>query len=139
MSGKEILNEVKKENEMQFVVARKPRVILTNIYVEYLPIEIQELLENFVDIVVDELPHSLPPIMSISHHIDLIPGASLPNKEAYRLTPRENEEVKKQVQELLDKGLVRESLRPCAVLTVLSPKKDGGWRMCTSIIEPSTR
>jgi hypothetical protein len=30
----------------------------------------------------------------------------------------------------LDKGLVREILIPCVVLTVLSPKKDGGWRMC---------
>ena len=35
------------------------------------------------------------------------------------------------MQDLLDKGLVRESLSPCVVLTVLSPKKDGGWRMCT--------
>jgi hypothetical protein len=131
MSGKELLNEVKKEKEMQFVVVRKPRVILTNTYVEYFPVEIQELLENFVDIVVDELPHSFPPIRSISHHIDLIPGASLPNKETYRLTLRENEGVKKQVQELFDKGLVRESLSPCTVPTVLSPKKDGEWRMCT--------
>jgi hypothetical protein len=131
MSGKELLDEVKKEEDMQFVVVRKPRVILTSTKIDDLPEEIQELLENFADIVVDDLPCSLPPIRSISHHIDLIPGASLPNKAAYRLTPQENEEVKKQVQDLMDKGLVRESLSPCVVPTVLSPKKDGGWRMCT--------
>jgi hypothetical protein len=89
------------------------------------------LLENFDDIVVYELPHSLPPIRSIIHHIDLIPGASFPNKAAYRLRPRENEEVKNKFQELLDKGLVRESLIPCVVPTMLSLKKDGGWIMCT--------
>jgi hypothetical protein len=83
-------------------------------------------MEEFVDIIVDELPHLLPPIRSVSHHIDLIPGASFPNKVAYRLTPQENEEVKRQVQELLDKGLVRESLSPCVVPTVLSLKKDRG-------------
>jgi hypothetical protein len=96
-----------------------------------LPKEIQELLEEFVDIVVDELRCSLPPIRSISHHIDLIPGASLLNKETYRLTPQENEEVKRQVQDLMDKGLIWESLSPCVVPTVLNPRKDGGWRMCT--------
>jgi hypothetical protein len=114
-------------------VVRKPRVILTRTTLDDLPDEIQELLDNFVDIVVDELPNSLPPIRSINHHIDLIPGVSLPNKVAYRLTPQENEEVKNQVQELLDKGLVRESLSPCIVPNVLSPKKDGGWRMCTDL------
>jgi hypothetical protein len=92
-----------------------------------LPEEVQELLENFIDIVVNELPNSLPPIKSISHHIDLILGESLPNKAAYRLTPQENEGVKNQVQEFLDKGLVREILSPCAVPTVLIPEE--GWRM----------
>ena len=68
-------------------MVRKPRVILTSTSVDDLPEEVQELLDNFVDIVVDELPNSLPPIRSISHHIDLILGASLPNKAVYRLTP----------------------------------------------------
>jgi hypothetical protein len=131
MSGKEILSEVNKEQEMQFVVVRKLKVILTSTYMEDLLEEIQELLENFNDIVVDELSSSLPPIRSIIHHIDLIPGASLSNKEAYILTPQENEEVKRQIQDFLDKGLVRESLSPCTVPTVLSPNKDGGWRRCT--------
>jgi hypothetical protein len=82
--------------------------------------------------VVDVLPHSLPPIRSINHHIKLILGESFPNKSAYILTPRENEEVENKVQELLDKGLIMEILSLCVMPTVLSPKKDGGWRMCTN-------
>jgi hypothetical protein len=112
-------------------VVRKPKIILTNTRIDDLPEEIQELLEEFVDIVVDEIPCSLPPIKSISHHIDLILGASLSNKVAYRLTSQENEEVEREVQDLMDKGLIRESLSPCIVLIVISPKKHGGWRMCT--------
>jgi hypothetical protein len=87
MSGKELLDEVKKDEEMQFAVVRKSRFILTNTKIDDLPDKIQELLEEFSDIVVDELPCSLSPIRSITHHIDLIPGASLPNKVVYRLTP----------------------------------------------------
>jgi hypothetical protein len=131
MSGKELLDEVKKEEYISFFVVRKPRVILTNTSIDDLPEEIQELLENFADIVVDDLPCSLSPIRSISHHIDLIPGVSLRNKVVYRLMLQENEEVKKQVLDLMDKGLIREIFSPCVVPTMLSPKKDGGWRMCT--------
>jgi hypothetical protein len=115
---------------MQFVVVRKPRAILTSTSMDDFPEGVRELLDNFCDIVVDVLPNSLPPIRSINHHIDLIPRPSLPNKAIYRLTTQENDEVKNQVQELLDKGLVRESLIPCTIPIVLSPKKDGGWRMC---------
>jgi hypothetical protein len=97
MSGKELLTEVKKKEELQFIVVRKPKIVLTSTRVDDLPEEVHKLLEEFADIVVDELPHSLPPIRSVSHHIDLIPRASFSNKATYRLTPQENEEVKRQV------------------------------------------
>jgi hypothetical protein len=112
-------------------VVRKPKIVLNNTRIDDLLEEIKELLEEFVDIVVDKLPCSLPPIRSISHHIDVIPGASFPNKATYRLTPQENEEVKRQVQDLMEKRLIQESLSPCVVPTVLSLRKDGGWRMHT--------
>jgi hypothetical protein len=126
---KEFLEQLQEE-EVSFAIVGKPRTIITNTRIDELPVEIQKLLEEYVDIVVDDFPDELPPVRSISHHIDLIPGASLPNKVAYRMTLAENAEIIRQVQELLNKGLVRESLSPCVVPTVLSPKKGGEWRMC---------
>eukprot|EP00253_Pinus_taeda_P008365 PITA_08365 len=130
LGGKEYLKHIE-ENEVNFSVICNPKVIMTSTKVYNLPIQIQEMFENYCDIIVDDLPNELPPIKRISHHIDLIPGASLPNKATYRMTLTKNEEVRKQVQEFLDKGLIRESLSPCAVPIVLSPNKDGGWRMRT--------
>jgi hypothetical protein len=51
---------------MQFVVVRKPRVVLTSTSMDDLPEEFWELLDNFVDIVVDELPtHCHPSEVSV--------------------------------------------------------------------------
>ena len=47
------------------------------------------------------------------------------------MTHKENEEIRKRVQVLLDKRLIKESFSLCVVPTVLSPKKGGEWRMCT--------
>eukprot|EP00253_Pinus_taeda_P002689 PITA_02689 len=130
MSGKQFLNQVE-NNEMNYAVVRKTRTVLLHTEIIDLSVEIQQMLEEFTNIVVDDLPDKLPPKRSISHHIDFIPRASLPNKAAYRMSPKDNEEIRKQVQELLDKGLIRESLSPCAVPTVLASKKGGEWWMCT--------
>eukprot|EP00253_Pinus_taeda_P003576 PITA_03576 len=130
IGGKEFLRQVE-ENEVKYAVVRKLRVILLHAEVIDLPVEIQDMLQEFSDIVVDDLPDELPPKQGISHHIDFIQGASFPNKAAYLMSPKDNEEIRKQVQELLDKGLVRESLSPCVVPTVLIPKKGGEWQMCT--------
>ena len=118
------------EEEVSYVIVCKLRVKSIDTIISNLPIEIKDMLGDYQDIVVDDLPDALPPKRSISHHIDLIPGASFPNNVAYRVTPRENEEIKNQIQKLLDKGLIKESLSPYTVPTVLSLKKDGEWRMC---------
>eukprot|EP00253_Pinus_taeda_P024940 PITA_24940 len=130
IAAKQFVRQIEK-NEVNYAVVRRTKGVSLNTEKSELPIEIQELLEEFKDIVVDDLPEKLPPRRSIIHHIDFIPGASLPNKAAYRMSPKDNEEIRKQVHELLDKGLIRESLSPCAVPTVLAPKKGGEWRMCT--------
>ena len=54
-----------------------------------------------------------------------MPGASLPNRPAYRTNPQETKEIESQVQELLEKGWVQKSLSPCVVPILLVPKKDG--------------
>ncbi|XP_057526414.1 uncharacterized protein LOC130805648 [Amaranthus tricolor] len=88
------------------------------------------LLKPFADVFPAELPKGLPPIRGIEHQIDLIPGAALPNRPAYRTSPEETKELQRQIQELMDRGYVRESMSPCVVPTLLVPKKDGTWRMC---------
>ena len=42
----------------------------------------------------------------------------------------ENAEIQKQIQELLEKGVIMPSTSPCGSPIVLVPKKDGTWCMC---------
>ena len=78
----------------------------------------------------NDVPSGLPPIRGIEHQIDFVLGATIPNRLAYRSNPEETKELQRQVEELLNKGHVRESMSPCAVPMLLMPKKDGTWRMC---------
>ncbi|XP_041011316.1 uncharacterized protein LOC121255094 [Juglans microcarpa x Juglans regia] len=85
--------------------------------------------QEFEVVLPEEVPYGLPPIRGIEHQIDFMPGASIPNRPAYRSNPKETKELQRQVSELL-KGYERESMSPCAVPVLLVPKKDGTWRMC---------
>ena len=89
------------------------------------------MFQDFEDVFSKEVPQGLPSLKGIKHPIDLIPGASLPNRPAYQSNPQETKEIQKQVEDLMQKGWVKESLSPRAFLVILVPKKDETWRMCT--------
>ena len=88
------------------------------------------LLQEFEDVFPKEMPNELPPIRGIEHQIDFMLGAAIPIRQAYRSNPEETKELQRQVENLMSKGYVRESMSPCAVPVLLVPKKDGTWRMC---------
>ena len=46
------------------------------------------------------------------------------------MNPTPQAELQRQVEELLERGLIRESLRPCVMPILPVPKKNGMWRMC---------
>lgn len=102
-----------------------------------IPPEIQHLLANYADIVLEELPVELPPMREVQHQIDSQPGASLPTRPHYRMSPHERDILQGLIDELLQKQLIRGYLSLCAVPALLVPKKDDSWRMCPA--EPLTR
>jgi hypothetical protein len=59
-----------------------------------------------------------------------VPKAATPNRPAYRSNLEETKELQRQIEDLMSKGYVRESISPCTVLVLLVPKKDGTWKMC---------
>ena len=91
---------------------------------------VHPLIEEFQDVFPQDLPAGLPPKRGIEHQIDLLPGAPLPNKPTYICNPTETNGLQRQVQELIDKGYVRENTSTCSVRAFLVPKKDGTWRIC---------
>lgn len=69
-------------------------------------------------------------MLNIQHTVDLVHRAMLPNMVAHRMSPVKHQELQRQIQELLDKGFICESLSPCAVPALLAPEKDRSWCLC---------
>ncbi|XP_050233263.1 uncharacterized protein LOC126681757 [Mercurialis annua] len=129
-SNTNLLSLAKFEEEMQttetvYVLIGKEKVEEPPV-----PASVTPLLAEFADVFPDDLSSALPQLRDIHHHINLEPGVALPNRPHYRISPTELEELRRQVEDLVAKGHVCESMSPCAVSTLLTPKKDGTFPMC---------
>jgi hypothetical protein len=93
------------------------------------PVEKIPVVCNYPDVFPDELP-GMPPDRDIEFAIELQPGTAPISKRPYRMPPAELAELKKQLQELLDKGFIRPSTSPWGCPALFVKKKDESLRMC---------
>jgi hypothetical protein len=96
---------------------------------EVKPSEAIKVVSEFTDVFPEELP-GMPPERKVEFSIELIPGTTPISKRAYRVSGPEMVELKKQIDELSEKGYIRPSTSPWAALVLFLEKKDGTKRMC---------
>ncbi|GJP67614.1 hypothetical protein CLOP_g24414, partial [Closterium sp. NIES-67] len=88
------------------------------------------VIRNHADIFLDDLPVGLPPQRPHDHKIELEPGAQPTVRTQWRLTQPWLDELRRQLDYLLEKGFVRPNTSLFATPILFTPKKDGGLRMC---------
>jgi hypothetical protein len=93
------------------------------------PIERIPVFCEYPDVFPDELP-GMPPNRDIEFAIELQPVTAPISKRPYRMPPAELAELKKQLQELLDKGFIRPSTSPWGCPALFVKKKDESLRLC---------
>ena len=84
---------------------------------------------EYEDVFPDELPR-LPPQRVVDFGIELYPGTSPISMTPHRMAPVELQELRVQLQELLDKRFVRPSTSPWGVSVLFTKKKDKTLRLC---------
>ena len=84
---------------------------------------------EYVDVFPDELP-GLPPQRVVDFGIELHPGTSPISMTPHRMAPVELQELRVQLQELLDKGFIRPSTSPWGVPVLFAKKKDKTLQLC---------
>jgi hypothetical protein len=93
------------------------------------PSEAINVVSKFPDVFPEELP-CMPPERKVEFAIELIPGTAPISKRVYRVSGLELVELKKQIDELSEKGYIRPSTSPWAAPVLFVEKKDGTKRMC---------
>jgi hypothetical protein len=113
-------------NKPMILLVYKEAYFNTNDLDSAIPSVAVSLMQEFDDVFPEDIYNGLPPLRGIEHQIDLVPGASIPNRPTYRSNLEETKEFQRQVDELLMmKGYIHESMSPCVVPVLLVPKKDG--------------
>jgi len=87
------------------------------------------VVQNFLEVFPNDIP-GLPPNREIEFSIDLMPGVGPISIAPYRMSPSELVELKKQLEELLEKQFIRPSVSPWGAPVLLVKKKDGSFRLC---------
>jgi hypothetical protein len=93
------------------------------------PVERIPVVCEYLDVFPDELP-GMPPDRDIEFAIDLQLGTAPISKRPYRMHPVELAELKKQLQELLDKGFIHPSTSPWGCPALFMKMKDESLRLC---------
>ncbi|XP_017416766.2 uncharacterized protein LOC108327584 [Vigna angularis] len=89
----------------------------------------QSVVDEFPDVFPDEIP-GLPPPREVEFTIDLVTTAGPISIAPYRMAPAELTELKKQIEDLMDKKFIRPSASPWGAPVLLVKKKDGSSRLC---------
>jgi hypothetical protein len=92
------------------------------------------IVRDFVDVFPEDLP-GLPPDREIKFTIDLLLGTGPISKVTYRMAPLELNELKEQLQELLDREFIRPSVSPWGAPVLFVKKNDGSMRLCIDYSE----
>ena len=84
---------------------------------------------EYEDVFLDELS-GLPLHRDVDFVIELHPGTSPISMTPHRMAQVELQELKVQLQELLDKGFIRPSTSPWGAPVLFAKKKDKTLRLC---------
>ena len=92
-------------------------------------LDLPRVVCKYEDVFPDELP-GLPPQRVVDFGIELHPGTSPISMTPHRMTPVELQELRVQLQELLNKGFIRPSTSPWGAPVLFEKKKDKTLRLC---------
>ena len=92
-------------------------------------LDLPQVVCVYVDVFPDELP-GLPPQRVVDFGIELHPGISPISMTPHRMAPVKLQELRVQLQELLDKGFSIPSTSPWGAPVLFTKKKDKTLRLC---------